>query len=367
MEACIILEDGTIFEGDSFGWVGEKGGEVVFNTSLTGYQEILTDPSYKGQILVMTYPQIGNYGVNEVDMESEKCHLGGFIVKEYSSIYSNQRAKGSLSDFLKENQVIGISGIDTRTIVRKTRELGAMSGFVVCGEFSKDYLLEKVKKVPPMTGLNLADEVSTLKLYKWKDSKEGSNKKIVVIDCGVKFNILRNLSCEGEIIVVPSKCPAEEIMALKPSGVVISNGPGDPSVVFNVQKTVSSLLGKVPIMGICLGHQILALALGAETFKLKFGHRGANHPVKNLENDLVEITSQNHGFAVLKESLDKIDEKKFGLVKTTHINLNDGTVEGIECPSLRAFSVQYHPESSPGPHDSNYLFGKFFKMMEAFS
>jgi len=366
MKAYVILEDGSIFEGESFGWAGEAGGEVVFNTSLTGYQEILTDPSYKGQILVMTYPQIGNYGINEEDMESSKCHIEGFIVKEYSKNYSNFRATGNLSDFLKKHKVIGITGIETRAIVRKTRELGAMRGYITCGENSKDYLLSKIKNVPSMVGRNLASEVSTKEVYEWNKDKKRPKSKVIVIDCGVKYNILRYLDSFGaSVTVVPYTFDANAILSMKPDGVLISNGPGDPAPVTNVIETIRNLLGKVPIFGICLGHQLLSLALGGKTYKLKYGHRGANHPVKNMETDLVEITSQNHGFAVDYEGFDLFDSTG-NPADISHLNLNDNTVEGIECNDFPAFSVQYHPEASPGPHDAGYLFTKFFKMIEKY-
>lgn len=366
MKAYLILEDGSIFEGDSFGFEGENGGEVVFNTSLTGYQEILSDPSYSGQILTMTYPQIGNCGVNEEDMESASVHASGFIVKEYSAIHSNWRSKGSLGDFLKKHGIIGIQGVDTRAITRKIRNEGAMRGYLACGEFSKTYLREKLAQVPSMNGLNLADGVSTEKEYIYsEDNDPGKNStRIVALDMGIKSNILRELRRPGvEITVVPSSCDARAILEKKPDGVILSNGPGDPAAVTTAINTVRGLLGKVPLMGICLGHQILSLALGAKTFKLKFGHRGANHPVKNMEKGFVEITSQNHGFAVDADSLEEIDDK-YGKVGLTHVNLSDGTVEGIKCPGLKAMSVQYHPEASPGPHDSKYLFDDFFKLME---
>ncbi len=369
MKAYLILEDGTVFEGESFAFSGERGGEVVFNTALTGYQEILTDPSYKGQIIVMTYPHIGNYGVNEEDIESSKCHIEGFVVKEYCENYSNQRATNSLGNYLSKNRVIGISGIETRELVRKIRENGAMKGYITCGEHSVEYLKKKLDEVPQMEGSNLVKYVTTKKPYRWsshgKAALEKPKARVVVIDCGVKFNILRcleNLSIE--VNVVPASYSADEITALSPDGILISNGPGDPAAVGNVIETVMQLLGKIPVFGICLGHQILSLVLGAETFKLKYGHRGANHPVKNIETDCVEITSQNHGFAVDADSLKYVDQSLWGPVEVTHTNLNDGTVEGLRCLQIPAFSVQYHPESSPGPHDSRYLFPKFLKMIE---
>lgn len=375
LPAHLILADGTQFSGTSFGYSKkESTGEVVFNTSLVGYQEILTDPSYFRQMVVMTYPQIGNYGLNSLDVESAKPFLSALIIKENSPIVSNYRSEISLSQYLKKNKIAGLEGIDTRALVLHLRDQGAMQGVIAFGNLSQAQikkLKEKAKNLPHMDGLNLASAVSTKKPYLWKKGVEGfdltepkiekpSGKKykIIAYDYGIKQNILRLLIDHGcEVKVVPCTYPAEKTLAEKPDGIFLSNGPGDPAACVQEIEIIKKLLGKKPIFGICLGHQLLALALGAKTFKLKFGHHGGNQPVMDLKTKKVEITSQNHGFAV--------DDKKLpGGVEVTHVNLNDKTVEGVSHKKLKAFSVQYHPEASPGPSDSHYLFQRFIDLIK---
>ena len=354
--AILLLADGRIFEGKSFGSQGETTGEVCFNTGMTGYQEILTDPSYCMQIVTMTSPHIGNYGINEEDIESENIQVAGFVIKEETMTPSNWRSTQSLGEYLKKNKIVGIKEIDTRSLTRHIRDKGAMNGIISSNDLDIQSLDKKLKKFPDMNGLDLAKDVTTQKKYKWPGK---GRYKVAVIDFGIKKNILRLLSDAGcELTVFPASIKAEEILSFEPDGVFLSNGPGDPFAVTYGIETVKKLLGKVPLFGICLGHQILALALGASTFKLKFGHRGINHPVRNNEKNTVEITSQNHGFAV---DLDSLPPN----VISTHINLNDNTSGGIRCTDIPAFSVQYHPESSPGPHDSRYLFNQFIEMMNA--
>ena len=351
--AKLILENGTIFSGISFGAEGETIGEVCFNTGMTGYQEILTDPSYCGQLITMTYPHIGNYGVNEEDVESNKIHAAGFIVREENVVPSNFRSTQSLGEYLRAQKIVGIQKIDTRMLTRILRDEGAMNGIISTVDLDDDSLLQKVKMAPSMDGLDLARVVTCDKSYKWSKGKH----KIAAIDFGIKHNILRLLESHGcEVTVFPATTTAADILKIKPDGIFLSNGPGDPAAVTYGIKTVKELLGKKPIFGICLGHQILALALGAKTYKLKFGHRGCNHPVRNVATGVVEITSQNHGFAVDANSLSENME-------VTHLSLNDQTIEGLKCTNVQAFSVQYHPESSPGPHDSRYLFQNFIDMM----
>ena len=354
--AILLLADGRIFEGQSFGYQGETIGEVCFNTGMTGYQEILTDPSCCKQIVTMTSPHIGNYGINEEDIESENIQVAGFVIKEETMTPSNWRSTQSLGEYLKKNKIVGIKEIDTRSLTRHIRDKGAMNGIISSNDLDIQSLDKKLKKFPDMNGLDLAKDVTTQKKYKWP----GKGKyRVAVIDFGIKKNILRLLSDAGcELTVFPASIKAEDILSFEPDGVFLSNGPGDPLAVTYGIETVKKLLGKVPLFGICLGHQILALALGASTFKLKFGHRGINHPVRNNEKNTVEITSQNHGFAV---DLDSLPPN----VISTHINLNDNTSGGIRCTDIPAFSVQYHPESSPGPHDSRYLFNQFIEMMNA--
>ena len=373
MKAKLALENGTVFTGESFGASVEISGEVVFNTSMTGYQEILTDPSYAGQIVTMTYPLIGNYGVNLEDLESVKPQVAGFIVKEYSEFFSNFRAQSSLGDWLAKHHIMGIQGLDTRMLTKMIRTKGAMRGILSSVDLDDDSLVAKANAAPSMKGMDLTKQVTTAKPYRWDDvdttpfalqpaikaKLNGHRWNVVVLDYGVKHNILRRLTSYGcSLTVVPSSATAEEILGMNPDGIFLSNGPGDPAAVKYAILNIKKLLGKKPIFGICLGHQLLALALGGKTYKLKFGHRGGNHPVKNLHSQAIEITSQNHGFAVDGDSLDPAS------VEITHINLNDNTNEGLRHRTLPVFSVQYHPEASPGPHDSDYLFAQFIDMME---
>ena len=354
--AKLVLENGTVFIGTTFGSEGENLGEVCFNTGMTGYQEILMDPSYCGQLVTMTYPHIGNYGVNPKDGESNKIQVSGFIVREENVVPSNFRSTQSLGDYLRESNIVGIQGIDTRMLTRIIRNDGAMNGIISTKDMDEKSLLSKVKVAPSMNGLDLAKIVSTKKIYTW-ETKLKTKYKIAAIDFGIKYNIMRQLESHGcDITVFPANTLVDEIVDYNPSGIFLSNGPGDPAAVTYAIEVVQKLLGKKPIFGICLGHQILALALGAKTYKLKFGHRGCNHPVKNLETNGIEITSQNHGFSVDPDSLPQN-------IDITHISLNDNTVEGLRCKDLSAFSVQFHPESSPGPHDSRYLFKEFINMM----
>ncbi len=361
-KAIIALEDGSVFEGLSFGADGEKCGEIVFNTSMTGYQEILTDPSYKGQIVTMTYPLIGNYGVNDEDVESTKPHVEGFVVKEYSKIKSNWRSSQTLGDYLKKNNIIGIEGVDTRAITKLIRIKGAMKACISTKDLNPKSLIKKAIKSPGLVGIDLVKEVTCKKNYKWesKDGKPITKRfKVVAMDFGMKLNILRMLEAEGcDVTVVPADTKAEEIFKLNPDGIFLSNGPGDPEAVKYAISEIKKLLGKKPIFGICLGHQLLGLALGGKTFKLKFGHRGANQPVKDLKSGRIDITSQNHGFCVDLDTLDKND------IELTHMNLNDNTLEGMSHKKMPIFSVQHHPEASPGPHDACHLFSKFIEMME---
>ncbi len=359
-EAILYLQDGTSFRGRTLKETGETAGEAVFNTAMTGYQEVLTDPSYTGQIVVMTYPLIGNYGINDEDVESDRIHVKGFVVKEFCRRYSNWRAKKSLTDYLNENKIIAIEGVDTRALTRHLRISGAMKAIISTEDFSPQSLQQKLDSTPSMEGMDFVKDVSTLKKYVWKP--QGPRLyRIAAIDCGIKYNILRilaNLGCE--VHVFPARAKPQEIMSIKPDGIFLSNGPGDPAVVTYVIDTVKELLGKSPLFGICLGNQILGLALGGKTYKLKFGHHGANHPVKDFEGNRIALTSQNHGFCVDVKSLNK-DE-----VEVIHVNLNDQSVEGIRHKNLSAFSIQYHPESSPGPHDSKYLFNQFIEMIDQF-
>ena len=394
MQALLALEDGLVLRGRSFTGPGEALGEVVFNTSMTGYQEILTDPSYKGQIVTMTYPMMGNYGVNPEDIESAGIQVEGFIVKEYHHQPSNWRAKGDLAEYLKAAGKLGVEGFDTRAITKRLRQVGAMRGIISTVDLDAERLVRRVKEeVPDMNGLDLVPLVTCQTPYWWDEGvwdesrkkadfcvvppapgaapvakaarlctlkdlqalwAERTGKKVVLYDYGVKYNIIRSLKARGlEVLVVPATTPAADILALNPDGIVLSNGPGDPAAVTYGIDNVRQCLGQKPMFGICLGHQLMGLALGGKTFKLKFGHRGANQPVKNRVTGRVEITSQNHGFAV---DLGSIPDPA---VELTHVNLNDNTLEGLRHQKLAAFSVQYHPEASPGPHDANYLFDEF--------
>ena len=379
-QAALALEDGTFFLGESFGHQGTVTGEVCFNTSMTGYQEILTDPSYRGQILTMTAPQIGNYGINPRDVESGHLQMAGFVVREASRIASNFTATGTLDEYLKQAGVVGISGIDTRALVRHIRTQGAMTGVVSTEILDEGKLVRTAREAPKLVGCDLVKEVMPTETSQWDEDlatdgtplpqpTEGGEflpspqhtieKHVVALDFGMKWNIARHLTSKGcKVTVVPGNITAQEVLKLKPDGVFLSNGPGDPEMVDYGVATVRDLVGQVPIFGICLGHQLLAQACGAKTFKLKFGHRGANQPVLDLETGRVEITSQNHGFAVEEETLPST-------LEVTHRNLNDGTIEGIRHKTEAAASVQYHPEAAAGPHDSSPLFLRFREMLDA--
>ncbi|MEA3468922.1 MAG: glutamine-hydrolyzing carbamoyl-phosphate synthase small subunit [Thermodesulfobacteriota bacterium] len=371
MKALIALEDGTIFEGRSFTGSGEAVGEIVFNTSMSGYQEILTDPSYTGQIVTMTYPLIGNYGVNMVDMESASVHPGAFLVKEYNGYPSNFRSEKTLAEFLGDHNVLGVEGFDTRALVRHIRTKGAMKGVVSTVDLDHESLVARAREWTGLVGQDMVSKVTCKEPYGWADNgvvpgtdfataQAGMENplKIVAFDFGLKYNQSRIFTEKGcQVQVVPASTDAETVLAMNPDGIFLSNGPGDPEGVPGVVGTIRALLGKKPMFGICLGHQILALAYGGSTFKLKFGHRGGNQPVKDLSTGKVEITSQNHGFCVDMDSLNR-DE-----VELTHINLNDGSVEGMRHKKYPAFSVQYHPEHAPGPHDAMYLFDRFIEMI----
>ncbi len=355
-KAILYLENGACFEGSCFGAPSEALGEVVFNTSMTGYQEVLTDPSYAGQIVIMTQPQMGNYGTNDEDEESRKPFVEGFVVRECSRRFSNWRGNASLTAYLERYGIAGVSDIDTRAAVRLIRQKGAMRGILSARDFDRESLHRKVLAHPGMTGSDYVRVVSTSEQYSWGERNAGY--QVVAYDFGVKTSILRCLTARGcHVTVVPAHTPGEDVLALRPDGIFLSNGPGDPAPIAYAAENIRRLLGRKPIFGICLGHQLLALALGGKTYKLKFGHRGSNQPVKNLITNKVEITSHNHGFAVDPDSLKESE------IQLTHVNLNDQTLEGLRHRYLPVYSVQYHPEASPGPHDSRYLFDEFVQMM----
>ncbi len=369
-QARLALEDGTIYHGRAFGASGTRFGEVVFNTSMIGYQEVLTDPSYRGQIVCMTYPEMGNYGINQADAESERVQVDGFIVRDISPIASNFRSEQSLDDYLAEHNVLGLCGIDTRALVRRLRVRGTMTGILSTDDHADDELIRQARTAPSMLGRDLVKEVVPPRSFTWQGGFDDPftrhvlpprppAHKVVALDFGMKWNILRCLTQVGGMVtVLPGTAKAEEVLALKPDGIFLSNGPGDPGVLGYIVDELRKLIGQTPIFGICLGHQLLGQALGGKTFKLKFGHRGANQPVRNELTGKVEITVQNHGFAVDPKSLP-------GDVELTHINLNDHTLEGLRHKKLPLFSVQYHPEASAGPHDSTYLFEQFADLMQA--
>ena len=376
MKALLALEDGRTFSCRSFTGPGEAQGEVVFNTSMTGYQEILTDPSYYGQMVTMTYPLIGNYGVCPEDVESDRIHVAAFIVKEYQQFPSNFRSKGTLADYLIKSHILGIEDLDTRALTRHIRKSGAMRAMISTTDLDPESLVARARLIPSMEGSDLVGYVTTRKPYFWKDNSpdyvdaksledpaiwrhKGTKHSVVALDFGIKYNIIRCLENAGcEVLVVAAKTDAQTIKHLNPDGIFLSNGPGDPEPLTYIVETIRELLEHFPVFGICLGMQLLGLAMGGKTMKIKFGHRGGNQPVKNIDTGKVEITSQNHGFAV---DLNTLDKNKCHL---THINLNEDSLEGLKNDTIRAFAVQYHPEASPGPHDAAYLFNQFAKVME---
>ena len=375
MKAILALEDGRVFKCSSFTGEGEAGAEVVFNTGMSGYQEVLTDPSYSGQMVTMTYPLVGNYGVNTEDVESDRVQVAAFLVREYQEAYSNYRATGSLRDYLVAHDIMGVEGLDTRALTRHLRNAGSLRGYLTTRSLDPAVCVQKAREIPGMQGQDLASRVTTPAAYRWVDGRPaylhdtspldttlwtGGNDrfKVAAFDYGIKYNIIRCLENVGcEVVVVPAATDAQTIRALRPDGLFLSNGPGDPEPVDYAAATIRDLLGEIPMFGICLGHQILGLALGGRTYKLKFGHRGINQPVQNLANGKIEVTSQNHGFVV------DIDSLKHQAVEITHVNLNDGTLEGFRHKEYPLFAVQYHPEASPGPHDARYLFENFRELM----
>ena len=379
MNALLALEDGRTFKCRSFTGPGEARGEVVFNTGMTGYQEVLTDPSYSGQLVTMTYPLVGNYGINREDIESSRIQVAAFLIKEYQAFHSNYRATASLAEYLKSQDIIGVEGLDTRALTRHIRKAGAMRAILTTHDLDPVSCAAKARAIPGMEGQDLASAVTTQAPYRWEDDRpvplemegganalardvwrhRGRRHSVVALDFGIKYNILRCLTQAGfEVVVVPAATPAETIRAMAPSGVFLSNGPGDPEPVQYAIETIRELIDYRPMFGICLGHQLMGLALGGRTYKLKFGHRGANQPVKHLASGRIEITSQNHGFAVDLDSLQGKD------IEITHINLNDNTLEGFRSRRYPLYAVQYHPEASPGPHDARYLFAEFNQLME---
>ncbi len=363
-KALLVLEDGSVFEGKAFGAEARAHGEVVFNTSMTGYQEALTDPSYAGQILVMTYPLSGNYGINRADVESKRIQVRGFVVREHCDIPSHWQSEMTLHEYLARHGIPGIAGVDTRALTRRLRSVGVMMG-TIAAEEEPQQVLARVRDLPRYDDVDFLPEVSTESPYEWRNggpaqptgASDGSRRHIIVVDLGLKYNILRVLQRLGcRVTAVPCTTSAEDVLSLRPDGVVLSPGPGDPAHLDYVVRTAEGLLDRTPIMGICLGHQVLGRAFGAETFKLKFGHRGANHPVRDLTTGRVHITAQNHGYAVDGDGLR-------GGAEVSHVNINDGTVEGLRHRELPVLSIQYHSEASPGPHDNMYLFERFLEMV----
>jgi carbamoyl-phosphate synthase small subunit len=380
MKAILALEDGRTFPCRSFTGPGESGGEIVFNTSMTGYQEVLTDPSYAGQMVAMTYPLIGNYGVNREDVESDRIQVSAFLVREYQQCFSNYRAVSSLADYLKTQNILGIEELDTRALTRHIRKIGAMRAFISTEDLDPVSCVKQARHLPSMVGQDLIKNVTSRIPYYWRNGMpvfmntdnisldgnvwkfKGEKHSAVAFDYGIKYNILRCLESHGfEIVVVPADTDADTIKTMAPDGIFLSNGPGDPEPLTYAVETIQNLIGYAPIFGICLGHQLLGLALGGKTFKLKFGHRGANQPVKNLLTGKIEITSQNHGFAVDTDSLNPKE------IEITHINLNDNTLEGFRHKKYPIFTAQYHPEASPGPHDAKYMFEEFKNMILDYS